>query len=185
MVKMLTKIKDIGGDRVKIFKSTDYHYLFNLNTGFFARWGKATNEDPEYSKFGPEILDIEISTICSNECSFCYKSNTQEGTNKITIEIEDNRNMCLLPSQIFEEDLIFYSSYDWLMPVVEKIMLICEKQLICHQFRIGISSINIKIEYSNRKFMEVNGYYIEHSNKIETFYSYMLCSHNLFQLIVV
>jgi len=27
----------------------------------------------------PEILDIEISTICSKGCSFCYKSNTMDG----------------------------------------------------------------------------------------------------------
>jgi len=27
----------------------------------------------------PEILDIEVSTICSKGCSFCYKSNTMNG----------------------------------------------------------------------------------------------------------
>lgn len=38
-------------------------------------------DDPDYSPFGMEIADIEISTICHRGCPFCYKSNTAEGKN--------------------------------------------------------------------------------------------------------
>lgn len=65
---------------LKGFKSPNYNYIFNYKTGLFARWGKTIEDDPEYSPFGPEILDIEISTKCSNGCSFCYKSNTKNGS---------------------------------------------------------------------------------------------------------
>lgn len=52
-----------------------------MENGFFARWGKTEEDDPEYSPFGNEILDIEISTICSKECPWCYKSNRRCGDN--------------------------------------------------------------------------------------------------------
>ncbi len=66
---------------VKAFKSPEYNFVFDMKDGFFARWGKTKEEDPEYSPFGPEILDIEISTICSRECPWCYKSNRRCGKN--------------------------------------------------------------------------------------------------------
>jgi len=65
---------------VKILKSNFYNYLFNKNNGTFIRWGRNKNDDPEFSPFGPEILDIEVSNICSKACSWCYKSNTAKGT---------------------------------------------------------------------------------------------------------
>ena len=73
--------KTIIEDDIKIVNSVDYNYTFNLSNGNFARWGKTKKDNPEYSKFGPEILDIEISSKCSNGCSFCYKSNTSKGDN--------------------------------------------------------------------------------------------------------
>jgi hypothetical protein len=67
----------------KYFKSSNYNYRFNLNNGFFARWGKTFDHDPPYSPFGPEIADIEISTICPGidgiHCPYCYKANTKTG----------------------------------------------------------------------------------------------------------
>lgn len=67
---------------LKTFKSPDYNFVFNMEDGFFARWGKRKEDDPEYSPFGPEILDIEVSTICHKGCKFCYKSNgTYRGKN--------------------------------------------------------------------------------------------------------
>jgi MoaA/NifB/PqqE/SkfB family radical SAM enzyme len=70
---------------LKILRSTDYNYLFNKNNGYFLRWGKEIDDDPQYSPYGPEILDIEVTTKCtgpSNKvCSFCYKSNTPNGSN--------------------------------------------------------------------------------------------------------
>lgn len=63
-----------------------YNFYFNKKTGFFARWGKTTRDDPDFSRFGPELCDIEISTMChgvkgSGVCKFCYKSNTPNGEN--------------------------------------------------------------------------------------------------------
>ena len=70
----------------KIVKSPSYNFIFNKENGFFARWGKTKEDDPTYSPVGPEIADIEISTICSGVkgvgvCKFCYKSNTPNGQN--------------------------------------------------------------------------------------------------------
>lgn len=56
---------------IKIFTSKDYNYVFNTETGAFARWGATKAEDPDFSPYGPEILDIEISTVCHQGCSFC------------------------------------------------------------------------------------------------------------------
>jgi hypothetical protein len=71
--------------RDKIFRSPDYNYDFDTATGDFMRWGKTKSDDPDYSPFGPEIADIEISTIChgvnNRPCSFCYKSNSPKGKN--------------------------------------------------------------------------------------------------------
>lgn len=68
----------------KILESKDYNFIFNKTDGFFARWGKDKNDDPKFSPFGPEIADIEITTICEGigdkgPCPFCYKSNTSKG----------------------------------------------------------------------------------------------------------
>lgn len=71
----------------KYFRSPDYNYNFNKITGFFARWGKDLDIDPEMAP-SPEIADIEITTSCNGVmnngkrkvCGFCYKSNTPKGT---------------------------------------------------------------------------------------------------------
>ena len=69
-------------DRFKFFQSPDYNSAFDKKTGEFLRWGKTeeTEDDPDFCKFGPEILDLEVSEIChginGKPCPFCYKSNT-------------------------------------------------------------------------------------------------------------
>lgn len=72
-----------SGPKIKIYKSKDYNYIFNIETGFFVRWGKTKDDDPQYASF-PEILDFEITTICNGPgnipCPFCYKNNTNNGT---------------------------------------------------------------------------------------------------------
>jgi len=73
----------------KLFRSAAYNYIFDQQSGHFARWGATFADDPQYSP-SPEILDIEITSICAgigNEgvCKFCYKSNTPRGRN-MTIE---------------------------------------------------------------------------------------------------
>jgi hypothetical protein len=67
----------------KELRSPRYNYTFDLSTGFFARWGEDESDDPAFSPFGPEILDIEITTQCGGidgrVCPFCYKSNLPVG----------------------------------------------------------------------------------------------------------
>jgi MoaA/NifB/PqqE/SkfB family radical SAM enzyme len=67
--------------RVKVCSSRNYNFFFDKKTGKFIRFGKNKKDDPQYSEFGPEILDLEISSgKCSGNCRFCYKSNN---TNKL------------------------------------------------------------------------------------------------------
>jgi len=66
---------------IKQFRSESYNYNFDMDTGVFARWGKKWIDDPQFSPFGPEIFDIELSSICHRSCSWCYKSNTSTGKN--------------------------------------------------------------------------------------------------------
>jgi radical SAM protein with 4Fe4S-binding SPASM domain len=65
----------------KMLCSPEYNYIFGLGDGHLMRWGINENIDPELCKYGPEILDIEVSTICHKGCNFCYKSNTSVGKN--------------------------------------------------------------------------------------------------------
>lgn len=67
-------------NKVKMFRSPNYNYNFSKETGYFARWGKTEEDDPKIAPM-PEILDIEITSICDGGCSFCYKGNTTSGHN--------------------------------------------------------------------------------------------------------
>jgi len=77
---------------IKKVRSKYYNYDFNTESGLLIRWGEtfATEHDPIMSPIGPEIADIEISTICNgigknmdsrHPCPWCYKSNTGCGDN--------------------------------------------------------------------------------------------------------
>ena len=71
---------------IKKVDTPDYKYLFNYKTGGFVRCGKTIDDDPIMSPLGPEIFDMEVSTICKGigsegPCQFCYKSNTPNGKN--------------------------------------------------------------------------------------------------------
>lgn len=70
------RLKIING--VKMLRSEDYNYNFRLKDGLFQRWGKTEDDDPEFSPFGPEIMDIEISygDTCSIRCNFCSPPGT-------------------------------------------------------------------------------------------------------------
>lgn len=61
----------------------NYNYNFMKDTGFFARYGRYKKHNPSFSPIGPELLDVEITTICEgvngSPCSFCYKNNTIRG----------------------------------------------------------------------------------------------------------
>ena len=68
---------------IKKQRSRYYNSIFNTKTGAFARWGRTESEDPILAK-SPELLDIEVSTVCHGlgaPCRACYKSNTEHGDN--------------------------------------------------------------------------------------------------------
>ena len=70
----------------RYFRSSKYKYAFNTEDGAFVRWGETFNDDPLIAPMGPEIADIEISTICNGldkvgPCKWCYKSNNGIGHN--------------------------------------------------------------------------------------------------------
>jgi len=82
--------RNLNGHLVKHLQSPEYNYAFSLGVGRLMRWGLTKDMDPEFCKYGPEILDIEVSTICHGvkmpdgnyqPCRFCYKSNTSIGKN--------------------------------------------------------------------------------------------------------
>lgn len=63
-------------DTIKILTSKNYNFYFNKKTGFFMRWGKSKKDDPSFSPYGPELLDLEITKgKCLGKCKFCYKCN--------------------------------------------------------------------------------------------------------------
>jgi MoaA/NifB/PqqE/SkfB family radical SAM enzyme len=70
-------------------RSPGYNYSFDDETGLFVRWGNTLEEDPDFSPLGPEIADIEISTICHNNCEACYKTNTARGHNMSLATFKD------------------------------------------------------------------------------------------------
>ena len=77
----------IENETVKQFSSPDYNYIFNKKDGLFLRWGKTKEEDPQFSPFGPEILDLEISVNgCPNNCKFCYKNNSNVAPTNMTLD---------------------------------------------------------------------------------------------------
>ena len=82
-------LKIINNEKYKICRSSDYNFIFNKKTGFFARWGKTKKEDPLCGP-SPEILDLEISSggDCKGKCPFCYKCNGEDGdpTHNMTFE---------------------------------------------------------------------------------------------------
>lgn len=78
---------------IKRFTSPDYNYTFNLNTGDMAVWGKTEDENPTKNPYSPEILDIEITTICKGPngvpCHFCSPAGSKINTIFGLINIED------------------------------------------------------------------------------------------------
>lgn len=68
---------------IRSCRTKEYNWDFDTETGYFQRWGKVREDDPSYSPYGPEILDMEISTTChgtnDGPCSFCYKGNAPNG----------------------------------------------------------------------------------------------------------
>lgn len=84
----MSKYTILENDRIKCLRSPSYNYDFDKVTGFFARWGATKEEDPTWSPFGPEIMDIEISEGegCPMTCAFCYKGN-KKGTTALNMSL--------------------------------------------------------------------------------------------------
>ncbi len=61
---------------IKVCKSPFYNYIFRTSDGFFLRYGRDENDDPKFSPFGPELLDIEVSTVCDAKCTWCSPAGT-------------------------------------------------------------------------------------------------------------
>ena len=70
---------------IKRISTKGYNLAFDTETGVMARWGATHDDDPEMCPLGPEILDVEVSTICNGPtgtpCPWCYKSNGPAGKN--------------------------------------------------------------------------------------------------------
>ncbi|KAH3757675.1 radical SAM protein [Pelomyxa schiedti] len=68
----------------KVITAPGYNFVFSTFDGSSIRWGKDMDDDPLMAP-GPELCDIELSTICHGingiPCDFCYKSNTARGEN--------------------------------------------------------------------------------------------------------
>ena len=67
----------------KVFRSENCNYVFDKITGTMELFGRTREENP--GRFpAPNILDMEVTTICSGVknkvCPFCYKANTPNGT---------------------------------------------------------------------------------------------------------
>lgn len=60
---------------LKRFRSSDYNYDFDTDTGFFVRWGANLQDDPQVAP-APEILDMELSEGDCFGCKNCYKGNS-------------------------------------------------------------------------------------------------------------
>lgn len=61
---------------IRQFDAPDFHQRFDTKTGRHAYWGITKEVNPEWCPYGPNILDIEISSgRCHGNCKFCYKSN--------------------------------------------------------------------------------------------------------------
>lgn len=126
--------KIIKRGNIKYFLSKEYSYAFNAKTGFFARWGITENDDPPYSKFGPEIADIEITTSCfgvdNKICAHCYKSNTPSGTYmkfEVFKEILDK----ILPCNTLTQVALGLDAHAKTNPDLEKILAYCrEKEIV-------------------------------------------------------
>ena len=73
-------MKIFDTSEIRMVCSPDYNYLFRKRDGFCMRWGKTKEDDPQVAP-APELADIEISTICHQNCPACYKTNTSKGEN--------------------------------------------------------------------------------------------------------
>src|SRR5689334_20502127 len=87
-------MKVILTDKARMVRSPVYNYNFDIETGYFERWGRTEDEDPDWSPFGPEIMDIEVSEGegCPMTCAFCYKGN-KKGNKALNMSLETFKSL--------------------------------------------------------------------------------------------
>ena len=74
-------MKHLETDKYRLVQQDHCNCLFDKRTGYQMRWGETREENPDWSPAGPELLDIELSTICQQGCRWCYKDNGPKGDN--------------------------------------------------------------------------------------------------------
>ena len=70
----------------KHYSEEHYSTLFNTRTGFFARVEDPGHKEPLWSKHGPELLDISLTSWCDRSCQVCYRD---AGKNGKHMDIQD------------------------------------------------------------------------------------------------
>lgn len=89
------KGKLVETDKIKVFRSPELNFNFDKRNGYTTTWGETFKDNPDFSPYGPMILDMEVTDICKgigNEgpCPFCYKSNTAKNTSNMTFNTFKN-----------------------------------------------------------------------------------------------
>ena len=70
----------------RVFPEDGYFSMYERKTGLFVRMPFKGHKDPLWSPHGPEIADVEITTVCSTgNCGMCYMDSTAQG-NHMTME---------------------------------------------------------------------------------------------------
>lgn len=87
------KFNFVETENFKHLRSPNSNYDFNKKTGYTEMWGKTKEEDIIYSDVGPQILDLEISTICNGyknngRCACCYKNDTNSQSQDQNMSLE-------------------------------------------------------------------------------------------------
>jgi radical SAM protein with 4Fe4S-binding SPASM domain len=70
----------------KHYPEEHYSTLFNTRTGFFVRIEDSGHKEPFWSKHGPELLDISITSWCDRNCQVCYRDAGIDGKH---LDIQD------------------------------------------------------------------------------------------------
>lgn len=64
----------MGGEIIfKHYQNEHYKVRFNQKTGFFIRCEDDGFPEPKWSRHGPELIDLSITSFCQRACSFCYR----------------------------------------------------------------------------------------------------------------
>ena len=69
----------MGSLRWHCYPEEHYSTLFSPKTGFFARVEEPGHPEPFWSKHGPELIDISITSWCDRNCAICYRSANVKG----------------------------------------------------------------------------------------------------------